>query len=143
MLDSLPFHEPGAPAPKNSGSQKRQRCKSLQIALTPGEYAEVMARAAACGLSPSSYGRAALLGAPGPRARRMPTVHAQLLGHAIAALNRIGNLLNQIAHRLNAGGALSLAAQFETTLVEIREAARAIRDAVGRKDRDDYQGKQA
>ena len=131
-----------APPPKNwrSGSQKRQGDKQWKIALTPDEYAQAKAKATASGLSPSSYGRAALLGTSGPRARRTPTVHAQLLGHAIAALNSAGNVANQIAHRLNAaqavGGRESLAA-----LAEIRAAARAIREAVGRKESDDdHQG---
>ncbi len=130
-------HPPG----KRSGSQNRQRLKSLQIALTPDEHAEVKAMATASGLSPSSYGRAALLGTPGPRARRAPTVHAQLLGHAIAALNRAGNVANQIAHRLNAAQAVG-ASETRVALNEIRDAARAIREAVGRKDRDDHQGQQ-
>lgn len=120
-----------------SGSQKRKRVKSLQIALTPEDYSEVQARATASGLSPSSYGRTLVLGTPGPRARRTPTVHAQLLGHAIAALNRAGNVANQIAHRLNAAQAVG-GKETSAVLAEIREAARAIREAVGRKDRDDH-----
>jgi hypothetical protein len=84
-----------------------------------------------------------MLGTPGPRAKRTPTVHAQLLGHAIAQLNRAGNVANQIAHRLNAAQTVG-AREAELALAEIREAARAIRSAVGRKDRaDDYQGEQA
>jgi hypothetical protein len=126
-----------APLSKRSGSQNRQRTESLQIALTPEEDAEVRAMATASGLSPSSYGRAVLLGTPGPRAKRAPTVHAQLLGHAIAALNRAGNVANQIAHRLNAAQAVG-ASETRVTLAEIRDAARAIREAVGRKDRDDH-----
>jgi len=134
----------GHPPPlgKRSGSQNRQRTESLQIALTPDELAEVKARATASGLSPSSYGRAALLGTPGPRARRAPTVHAQLLGHAIAALNRAGNVANQIAHRLNAAQAVG-GSETRAALTEIRDSARAIREAVGRKDRDDHQREQA
>jgi hypothetical protein len=90
-----------------------------------------------------SYGRAVLLGAPGPRAKRTPTLHAQLFGDGIVALNRAGNVANQIAQRLNAGGAITLAGECAATLAEIRDAARAIRDAVGRKDRDDNQGEPA
>jgi hypothetical protein len=134
----------GQPPPlgKRSGSQNRQRTESLQVALTPDELAEVKARATASGLSPSSYGRAVLLGTPGPRARRAPTVHAQLLGHAIAALNRAGNVANQIAHRLNAAQAVG-GSETCAALAEIRDSARAIREAVGRKDRDDHQREQA
>ena len=59
------------------GSQKRQRVKSLQIAMMPDEFIVVRERAAAAGLSPSSYGRAVLLGEPGPRARRSPPLNAE------------------------------------------------------------------
>ena len=130
---------------KRSGSQRRQRTKSLQIALTPDEEAEVKAKATACGLSPSSYGRAMLFGNPGPRARRRPTVHARALALATAALNQIGNNLNQIAHVLNAGGAFSLAGPYSVALADIRRTLHVIREAAtGRAaDCDDNQGQQA
>ena len=64
---------------KRSGSQKRQRNHALKIALTDDELAEVQERAQACGLSRSSYGRAAMLGTPGPRAQRSPPVNAEAL----------------------------------------------------------------
>ncbi len=138
--------EPGSsaapPLHKRSGSQKRQREDAAKIAMTQAEKQEAMRKASACGLTLSSYGRAAMLGAAGPRARRSPTVHAQLLGHAIAQLNRAGNVANQIAHRLNAAQAVG-SGESLAAIAEIREAARAIREAVGRKDRDDSQGEQA
>jgi len=133
----------GHPAFKRSGSQKRKRDRTWRIALTEEEEAIAIERATRSGLSRSSYGRAVLLGAPGPRAKRTPTLHAQLFGDGIVALNRAGNVANQIAHRLNAGGAITLAGECAATLAEIRDAARAIRDAVGRKDRDDNQGEPA
>jgi hypothetical protein len=131
------------PQRARSGSQRRQRTKSLQIALTPEQYAVVEDRARAAGLTPSSYGRAVIFGTPGPRAQRTPPVNAGLLAHTIAALNKIGSLLNQIARVLNAGGAIGLARECYGALAEIREAAHAVRQAVGRKDRDDYQGQSA
>ena len=74
-----------ASAPR-SGSQKRQRVKSLQIAMTPEEFLVACERAAAAGLSPSSYGRALLLGAPGPRARRSPPLNAGAAGPCCRAI---------------------------------------------------------
>jgi hypothetical protein len=141
-----PHGEPAAADPSaltRSGSQKRQRHRCVAVWLTEAEHAEAEGRARSAGLSLSSYGRAALLGDAGPRARRTPPVHAQLLGHAIAALNRAGNVANQIAHRLNAAQSLG-GREAVAALQEIRDAARAIRDAVGRKDRaNDNQGQQA
>ena len=124
-----------APPMKRSGSQKRQRQHKLQVALSDDELAEVRDKAQACGLSQSSYGRASMLGTPGPRARRSPPVNAEALGRATAALNKAGSLLNQIARVLNAGGASLTTQECFAALAEARAAAAAIRDAVGRKDR--------
>jgi hypothetical protein len=125
-----------------SGSQKRLRNHKVDTRWDDSEHAALLAQSTTAGLSPNAYIRAVVLGTPGPRARRAPTVHAQLLGHAIAALNRAGNVANQIAHRLNAAQAVG-SSETRVALAEIRDAARAIREAVGRKDRDDHQGQQA
>jgi hypothetical protein len=87
-----------------SGSQKRQMEKTVAARLTPSEYAAIAEKSAAAGLSLSAYARACLLGDPGLRAKRAPPLNRVALGEAIAALNRVGNNLNQIAHHLNAGG---------------------------------------
>ena len=120
---------------KRSGSQKRQRKHSLQIALNDNELAQVRQKARATGLSASSFGRASMLGTPGPRAQRSPTVNAEALARAIAALNKVGSNLNQIAHVLNAGGAARTAQECFAALAETRAAAAAIRQIVGRKNR--------
>jgi hypothetical protein len=120
--------------PPRSGSQKRQRVKSLQIALTPEEFIVASERAAAAGLSPSSYGRALLLGAPGPRARRSPPLNAELLAHAVAQLNKAGSNLNQIARILNSGQAVGGREALEA-LTDTRAAVVQILDLVGRRDR--------
>jgi methionine synthase I (cobalamin-dependent) len=122
-----------APGTGRSGSQNRQRDKSVKIALTSAELAEVLRRVAPSGLSPSSYGRAVLLGTPGPRARRAPPVNAEALARATAALNKAGSNLNQIARALNAGGATVTAQECAKALTEARAAAAAIREIAGRK----------
>jgi hypothetical protein len=122
-----------ASAPR-SGSQKRQRVKSLQIALTPEEFTVACERAAAAGLSPSSYGRTLLLGAPGPRARRSPPLNAELLAHAVAQLNKAGSNLNQIARILNTGQAVG-SREAVDALKDTRAAVVLILDIVGRRDR--------
>ena len=122
------------PLPARSGSQKRQRVKSLQIALTPEEFTVARERASAAGLSPSSYGRAVLLGAPGPRARRSPPLNAELLAHAVAQLNKAGSNLNLIARILNSGHAVGGKEAVEA-LTDTRAAVVLILDLVGRRDR--------
>jgi len=131
------------PAARRSGSQKRERCKKLEIALTPDEYADVQARAIAAGLSASAWGYAAVFGNPSPRARRAPHIHAEALSRAVAALNKLGNNYNQIAHVLNAGGAFGMAQSYLDGLNDIRLTLRAMREAVGYRDRDDNQGEPA
>ena len=61
----------------------------------------MQAKAAEAGLSVASFLRASALGDAGPRARRAPTVEKELLGAAIAALNKVGSNVNQIARALN------------------------------------------
>jgi hypothetical protein len=129
--------------PKRSGSQKRQRNKFWIIALTPEEEASALESAQRVGLSRSSYGRAALLGTPGPRAQRTPPVNAEVLARATAALNKLGSNVNTIARALNAGGAFGMGHEHVALLAEIRVVLRDIREAVGRRDRDDSQRKQA
>jgi hypothetical protein len=65
----------------------------------------------------------------------MPHIHADVIARATAALNKIGSLVNQIAHVLNAGGSFGMAQQHLAALAEIRAAARAIREAAGREHR--------
>jgi len=128
------------PAYKRSGSQKRQRSRCVGVWLTDEEHAEAETRARRVGLSLSSYGRLGMIGTPGPRAQRTPHIHAAVIGAAAVALNKIGVLFNQIAHVLNAGGALSMGQKYLDALEDVRLTLRAIREAVGRKDRDDNQG---
>jgi hypothetical protein len=124
------------PVFKRSGSEKRQRAKgAVLVRLLPDERALAEERASEVGLSLASFFRACGLGTTGPRAQRSPTVNAEALGRATAALNKVGSNLNQIAHRLNAGGAIATAHECFAALAETRAAAAAIREIVGRKDR--------
>jgi hypothetical protein len=69
------------------------------------EYRLIAEYSRTAGLSRGGYLRAVALGSPGPRARRAPPVNAEMLAHAVAQLNRVGNNLNQLARRLNAAQA--------------------------------------
>lgn len=122
---------PTTPVQRRSGSQKRARSFKLQIALDAAERATAQAKAAQAGLSLSSFGRAALLGNAGQRAKRAPVVNAELLAQAIAALNKVGSNLNQIAHILNAGKAAG-ATEAVMTLHETRAVVRQIAALTGR-----------
>jgi hypothetical protein len=138
-----PYDPEPYPIHKRSGSQRRQCTESLQIALTPEQRAIVDNWAREAGLSASAYGKAVIFGTPGPRAQRTPHIHAEVIGHATIALNKIGVLFNQIAHVLNAGGATSMGQKYLDALADVRRTLCAMREATGRKDRDDSQGQQA
>lgn len=118
------------PTQRRSGSQKRVRVKTWQIAMSPAEHAAGLAKAAAAGLTPSSYGRAALLGDVGVRAKRAPTVNAEAMARATAALNKVGSNLNQIAHVLNAGKAAG-SAETLAAVAEVRAVLAHFRASVG------------
>lgn len=121
---------------KRSGSEKRKRAKgAVLVRLLPDERASVEEKAREVGLSLASFLRACGLGTPGPRARRSPPVNAEALGRAVAALNKVGSNLNQIAHILNSGGAGVTSQECFAALAETRAAAAAIREIVKRKDR--------
>lgn len=115
--------------------ENRQRNRKTDTRWDDAEYSALTDRAQETGLSRNAYIRAAVLGTPGPRAKRSPPVNAEALGRATAALNKVGSNLNQIAHVLNAGGTTLTMHECFAALAETRSAAAAIREIVGRKDR--------
>jgi hypothetical protein len=121
---------------KRSGSEKRQRTRgAVLVRLLPEERATLEGKSREVGLSLASFLRACGLGTPGPRARRSPPVNAEALGRATAALNKVGSNLNQVAYRLNAGDRSLTEHECFAALAEVRAAAAAIREIVGRRDK--------
>jgi hypothetical protein len=128
---------PDAPLkPRLSGSDKRQRAQVVGVRMLAAEYASVRQRAAEAGMRVGSYLRACALGDAGPRARRSPTVNAELLGRALAELNRVGNNVNQIAHALNAARTVD-GRNTAAALAELRGVLAQIKLALGRAEHDD------
>lgn len=124
-----------SPVPRRSGSQKRQRNLKIGVACDPTEFLIIDHKARTAGMSRGSYLRACALGSPGPRARRSPPINAEVLAHAVAALNKAGSLLNQLLRILNSSGSIGIATESFTVLAEIRAAVSRILEIVGRKDR--------
>ncbi len=123
-------------ARKRSGSEKRQRGKgAILVRLLPDERAAIETKASVAGLSLGSFLRASGLGNPGPRARRSPPINAEGLAHAVAALNKAGSNLNQIAKTLNSAQAVGSREAVEA-LNETRAAVGRILELVGRTDRE-------
>ncbi|HEX4141276.1 MAG TPA: plasmid mobilization relaxosome protein MobC [Candidatus Methylacidiphilales bacterium] len=109
------------------------RTRFLALRLDEVEYLLLDEYARTAGLSRGSFLRAAALGSPGPRAQRAPTVNAEALAHATAALNKVGSNLNQIARVLNAGNVPIAANECYAALADVRAAVVRILDIVGRK----------
>jgi hypothetical protein len=124
-------NEPDGREKKAHGSNQRQRSKLAMVRMTEAEAAELQTRARRAGLSVGAYLRACALGDSGPRAKRAPPVHRELLGEALASLNRVGNNLNQIAKQLNSGGHPDRAAMAEAR-AELVAILELILDAMGR-----------
>ena len=124
-------NEAGGREKKAHGSQKRQRLKSVRAAVTPAEYSVIQERAQNAGLSTGAYLRLLALGHSGPRAKRAPPVNRELLGEALASLNRVGNNLNQIAKQLNSGGHPDRAAMADSR-ADLTAILELILDAMGR-----------
>jgi hypothetical protein len=110
---------------------KRQRAHVEQFRTDNAEHAELVARARDAGLSAGAYARACTLGDAGPRARRRATVDREVLAHNNAALNRVGNNLNQIAKALNRGDDLD-PFELRPTIRELQAVLTANRRALGR-----------
>lgn len=145
--------------PTDSAAKKqpnRQRRHVDHFRTTDEEHAELLARAAAAGLSVDAYCRLKTLGEPGPRSRRrLPTGNSRERAKALAALNHIGGNLNQGFRALNeialAAPAAThrdrLAYEIEMLRKELAKgvdaltpALEAVRDAFSSGTADDSQG---
>ena len=86
--------------------QRDARAVILGLRLTRDERALIASRAASCGVPVSDYARTAALGARVEARVASPALAAASTAQVVA-LNRVGVNLNQIAHKLNAGGLLA------------------------------------
>ena len=105
---------------KKGGSEKRQRDSVISIRLDGKERDRARTLADKAGLALGAFARAAILGGAGPRAQRRPPADHKALRQILGHLGRIGNNLNQIARRLNAGA--------RADLPELREVLTALLD---------------
>ena len=103
----------------------------MTFRLLPAERTQVEAYADAAEQTLGTFIRSRLLAAPAMRARRRPSVEVIVLTRLLAALNKIGGTLNQIARHLNFGDT-PLAADIRASLQELREAVVAVLRALDR-----------
>lgn len=98
-----------------STSERRQRKKAFATRWLPEEFAELSRRAEAAGLSRAAYIRRQTIDDEGPRAQRRTSETRRDLARLLAAVNKIGGNINQIARALNRGR--DLEREFAETLV--------------------------
>lgn len=94
-------------AARKEAKQAARRVMQYPLRLNASERAQLEATARRRGLSPADFLRASFLdaggGAPVSQVHQSAAPSASLLGAAeVAALNRVGANINQIARRLNA-----------------------------------------
>jgi hypothetical protein len=119
---------PPATAPRRYGKRKLAdaRTKVTHERWNAAEYATLTAAAAQAGLPAGAFIRSLVLGSPGPRVRRQPSVNQAELARVLGLLGNYGSNLNQLAHVANASGKLPT----EAALLELAHHVRALRDAV-------------
>ena len=122
-------------------SDKRQRTVTLFARVTPEEKSAFVARADRAGMASAAFMRALALDDAGPRARRRRPVEHQALVQALAALNRVGNNLNQIARNTNRGMDIDVP-QLRDALHQYHQVIAAIYEALGMEPARDNQGQE-
>jgi hypothetical protein len=128
-----------AEPPKPKKSDRRQRTETLFARVTPDEKSAFIARADRAGMATAAFMRALALGDAGPRARRRRPIEHQALVQTLAALNRVGNNLNQIARNTNLGIDIGVP-ELRDALHQYHAVVAAIYDALGMEPAGDYQG---
>lgn len=106
------------------GYDGERRTSSIRAWITPSERTELAQRAEGRGLLLSDYVRACCL-----TDRLPPADPGRTRGEArelVASLARIGNNLNQMAHRANAAGQIVSEDALRAALAELGEATRRI-----------------
>jgi hypothetical protein len=99
MTDQPP--DPKAPKkPKRRTSEKRHRNKHLTIAMSADELNDASERAGRSGRSKSAYGRARMLGDPGPGSQRRPSIDRELLLRTLGTLVYLNHRADQIVRSI-------------------------------------------
>ena len=117
------------------GGEKRQRVHKVDTRWDGIEHASLIAAAQTTGLTKGGYIRALVLGCPGPRSQRAPSINAQALAEATAALSKVASNINQIANVLNSGGNTVTTREYLAALREVRVVLASMLAAAGREPR--------
>ena len=111
--------------PHARGSEQRQKQCRVTTRLTWQEHAQFAANAAKAGLTIPSYIREIGIAGRQTKSRVRRTVEADASMKLVAALNRIGNNINQLARQTNSGE-LQLIHEYREALASLHEAVAAV-----------------
>ena len=78
-----------------------KRTPPFSIRLSHDERAEIEKRATDAGLTIGGYCKSIIFNTPPPRRSRRPPIDKVELARLLGEIGRLGNNLNQIAHKLN------------------------------------------
>jgi hypothetical protein len=118
-------------APMTQGSETRVRSKHKTIRFSPEELAAVDAAAERAGLTPGSYARQVLLGAPQPRQVRRPPVERGELVRLLGLLGNVSNNINQLARVANFGDGIDRV-DFKNAMIDLKSMRDTVLQALGR-----------
>jgi len=123
-LRELALRSPASPPLSEPVSRpaESQLTRPVSTRFSPEQYEAIRERARDCGLQVAAYARLAVLGVT-PVLRRGSDVRP-----AIAALNRVGNNLNQLTRLANQG--MPFPAELATTIASVLAEVRRMRDAL-------------
>lgn len=120
--------EQAATSPRRKRVERKRDDRVVGVRMTPEAIEKLSRRAKAVGLTKAGY-IIQLIGGPVTKGQRRPTVDMEALGRTLAALGRVGNNLNQIAHSVNAD--MEIGDDAAATLREVRAVACEIMGAIG------------
>jgi hypothetical protein len=123
-LRELALRSPAPPSPPEPDSRPAELhlTRPVSTRFSPEQYEQIRERARACCLTVAAYARLAVLGVT-PVLRRGSDIRP-----AIAALNRVGNNLNQLTRLANQG--MPFAAELEAAVSGVLAEVRRMRDTL-------------
>lgn len=124
----------GAESSVKKRSEQRKKGRIVPFRVSDDEHAELTQLAARERLTIGSYVRKRALAKPTTRAMRRPTVETVALASLLAAMNKNGSNLNQIARRLNSDEVVAIQ-EIQTALAEHRQILANIIQATGRQSK--------
>ena len=125
---STPSTLDGDIRPRQWRKESRRRSIKKFFRVTPEEDAVILTNAANAGMEQASYMRVQCIGKSKIRRYRHIRADWDELRRLMGALNRAGNVVNQIARHLHRGGTFSNAAN--GAMAEIEKACAAVKNAL-------------